>query len=77
LDKPHDYEAHAIDCLALAQGTIKFPDSASILLGMAQAWLKLAQAARERDKAIGTGGSGRAAGLAAAHDRGDHNGESQ
>ena len=60
MDKPEDYEAHAIDCVALAQGTIKFPDSAAILLEMAQAWLTLAQQVRERDKAkIGIAGSRR------------------
>ena len=57
MDKPEDYEAYAIDCLALAQGTIKFPQSAPILLEMAQAWLKLAQEARQRGKAkIGIAG---------------------
>jgi hypothetical protein len=50
LGKTEDYEAHAIDCLALAQGAIKFPDDKATLLEMAQAWLKLAQHARERER---------------------------
>jgi hypothetical protein len=50
LEKPEDYEAHAIDCLALAQGAIKFPDDKATLLEMAKAWLKLAQHVRETEK---------------------------
>ena len=49
MEKPEDYEAHAIDCLALAQGEIKFPDDKAALLGMAEAWLKLARHVRERE----------------------------
>jgi hypothetical protein len=50
LEKPEDYEAHAIDCLALVQGAIKFPDDKATLLEMAKAWLKLAQYVRETEK---------------------------
>jgi hypothetical protein len=50
MERSEDYEAHAIDCVALADGAIKFPDSKLMLLEIAEAWFKLAQHAREREE---------------------------
>jgi hypothetical protein len=47
--RPEDYEGHAIDCVALADGAIRFPDSKAVLLEMAEAWFKLAQYARKKE----------------------------
>jgi hypothetical protein len=51
--RPEDYEGHAIDCVALADGAIRFPDSKAVLLEMAEAWFKLAQYARKNEKREG------------------------
>jgi hypothetical protein len=50
MERSEDYEAHAIDCVVLADKAIKFPASKLMLLEMAEAWFKLAQHAREREK---------------------------
>jgi hypothetical protein len=48
LRSSEEYQAHAVECLRLAQA-IEFPDSKAMLLEMAQAWVRLAQHAREKE----------------------------
>jgi hypothetical protein len=48
MERPEDYEGHAIDCVALADGGIRFLDSKAVLLEMAEACFELARYARER-----------------------------
>jgi hypothetical protein len=43
------YQEQAVRCLRLAQA-IEYPDSKALLLEMAQAWVKLAEQAREREQ---------------------------
>ena len=44
----HEYQAHVVDCLRLARAA-EHPGSRARLLEMAQAWVRLAQHARERE----------------------------
>ena len=43
-----EYQAKAVECLRLAQ-TIAFTPSKAVLLEMAQAWVKLAEYARDKE----------------------------
>jgi hypothetical protein len=43
-----NYQQQAIRCLRLAQ-SVEYPDSKALLLEMAQAWVKMALQARERE----------------------------
>lgn len=49
MKRSDEYHANAGDCLRLAQA-IENPDSKALLLEMAQAWVKLAEYAREKDE---------------------------
>jgi hypothetical protein len=49
LPKSDDYHAKAVHCVQMAQ-EIEDPDSKALLLEMAQAWIKLLQYVREKER---------------------------
>jgi hypothetical protein len=49
----NEYRRHALECLWIADENTTSPENRTLLVGMAQAWLKLAQQA-ERDLTMGS-----------------------
>jgi hypothetical protein len=43
----NEYRGHAFECLSIADDTMTNPENRMLLLGRAQAWLKLAQRAEQ------------------------------
>jgi hypothetical protein len=44
----NQYRRHALDCLWIADENTTSPENRTLLVGMAQAWLKLAQRAEQK-----------------------------
>jgi hypothetical protein len=44
----NQYRRHALECLWIADENTTSPENRTLLLGMAQAWLKLAQRAEQK-----------------------------
>ena len=47
----HQYRRHAMECLCIADENTTSAENRTLLLGMAQAWLKLAQRAEQNPSA--------------------------
>jgi hypothetical protein len=43
----NEYRRHALECLCIADDNATSPENRMLLVGMAQAWLKLAQRAEQ------------------------------
>jgi hypothetical protein len=47
----HEYRRHALECLCIADENTTSPKNRMLLVGMAQAWLKLARRAEQNPSA--------------------------
>ena len=47
----NEYRRHALECLWIADENTTSPENRTVLVGMAQAWLKLAQRAEQQARA--------------------------